>query len=260
MSSMLPMIWPEGGRVAALGVGLALALAAGAERPARAQAPLGPQTGVLGGALVEVRGVGEALAVPEVAVLHLAIETRAERAREGMRGHRQQVETLQAWLAGRAIPRERVHVSGTSLFPRQAAHEGAGREGAASAPEYLIRTDVEMTLDATEDLGALLDGAIDKGVNRVVGLTWRFRDDAPLKRAARERAVADARAAAETLSRAARCRVGRVFAIEEVTEGDAFLPRPMSWARAGGDAGAFAPGLVPFRSEVRVSFTLLPMN
>ncbi len=81
-----------------------------------------------------------------------------------------------------------------------------------------------MRLDDVGKLGSALDALVTAGANQMNGIGFSIKDPSPMLKAAREQAVADARARAETYARAASVTLGPVLAI---SEGGGDAPRPM---------------------------------
>jgi hypothetical protein len=73
-------------------------------------------------------------------------------------------------------------------------------------------------------LGPALDALVTAGANQINAISFSLRDPKPLLAAAREQAVADAIARAQTLTKAAGVTLGPILTIQE---GGADVPRPV---------------------------------
>ncbi len=93
--------------------------------------------------------------------------------------------------------------------------------------------------------------AIAGGATTVDGITFAVADPAPLEREAREAAVADARAKADTLVRAAGTSITGVVSIAE-----SVATLPWTW-RDGMAAGPAGTPILPGTTEISVSVSMV---
>jgi len=80
---------------------------------------------------------------------------------------------------------------------------------------YALANSVSVTIRELDRVGDVIDGALTSGATNLDSVVFRVADPAPAQREARELAVADARARAETLAAAAGVELGSVVAISE---------------------------------------------
>lgn len=224
---------------------LLAALLAGA--PARAAEVDTPGT-------VEVAGTGGVAAVPDRAAFTTAVTAEAASAANAVRTASERARSVLAALAKMGVAEKDIQTGGVNLSPVY-ARPPADRGGAARVSGY--RASLSQTVRVVDlgTLGALMDAATQAGANGLGGLHFFVADDAPLRDAARARAVADARRAAEVLATAAGAGLGRVLSIREETVGAA--PRPMMAMRAeAASAVPVAPGEITVEVRVRVVYQL----
>jgi hypothetical protein len=104
-------------------------------------------------------------------------------------------------------------------------------------------------------VGAVLGAAVDAGANSIAGVTFSFADTTALEATAREKAVADAKARAQSLAQLGGVELGEVVAISEVIGG----PSPVLYefgGRGGGVGESIQPGQLEVRMQVQVSFAI----
>ena len=184
----------------AAGLVLATALLAGVLRPEGASA-VDPARATDS---VTVTGTGTVTAVPDRAEISAGVETRAPTARGALQGNATAMEKVLAALrarGGRDVTTQTVSLS--SAFDDQGRADGFVASNIASA---------ETTLAGA---GALIDAAVAAGANTIYGPSLSRSDADALYRDALEKAVADAKARAELLAKAAVRELGRVTAIVE---------------------------------------------
>ena len=127
------------------------------------------------------------------------------------------MQAILAALAAAGVVAADIRTTLLSVQPRYDYSDGR----APALTGYEIANIVEVTV---RDLGALsgvVDGTLGAGVTCLVGLTCRMADPAPAERAARVRAMAEARSRADVLAESAGLTIEGVA---EVVEGSP--PRP----------------------------------
>lgn len=122
---------------------------------------------------------------------------------------------------------------------------------------YEVTNEVLLVVRDLDRLGAVLDALVAAGANRVAGPEFVVSDRRPAETEARLLAMAEARAAAETLAGAAGMALGRVVSIVEPEgrPGGGPVGRAMMAAEA---ATPTAAGRLEVRRAVRVTWALVP--
>jgi uncharacterized protein YggE len=104
-------------------------------------------------------------------------------------------------------------------------------------------------------VGRVIDAGIGAGANNVSGPSLSREDRAKLYHEALRKAVADAKAKADALARAAGVTVGPVQAMTESTQGGGPMPIAFGAMRAAADT-PIETGTTQITAGVRVIFTL----
>ena len=120
---------------------------------------------------------------------------------------------------------------------------------------FEIVNQLRVTVRETDQLGELLDAAVNAGANSIYGVTFYVDDQTEAASEARAEAVEDARTKAEELAAAAGMTLGPVVAI---SEGTSPLVSPVyDMARGGGmGAGQAAVPVEPGSTTVAVDVTM----
>ena len=122
---------------------------------------------------------------------------------------------------------------------------------------YALANSVNVTIRDLERVGDIIDGALTSGATTLDGVTFRIADPAPAQREARELAVADARARAETLAKAAGVQLGSVIAMSEGGAEPPFQPYPAMRSMAMKDESTpVEAGMNQITVAVTVTFTI----
>jgi uncharacterized protein len=109
----------------------------------------------------------------------------------------------------------------TSIISMTPAYDYSNNRNPARLVGYALTNTVSVTIRDLERVGDVIDGALTSGATTLDNVTFRVANPMPAQRQARELAVADARARAETLASAAGVQLGGVASI---TEGGAQTP------------------------------------
>ncbi len=220
---------------------LAVAALAGAAGPpdlAGAQ-----QTAATEDDTVTVSGVGSVEAVPNEARMSFGVETRRPTAQAALAANAEAMRKVIAAL--REAGARELQTQWVSVYPV------SREEGVIDG--YSASNSVSATIDV-DRAGELIDAGVEAGANQVSGPGMSRSDADRLYREALSKAVADARARAEVLAKAAGRMLGEITTI---VEGRA-TPVPY-YDRAAGAAETSTP-IVPGQQEtfatVSVTFTL----
>ncbi len=233
-----------------LAVPLALAAAVAgpiSPQPPPAIAPAAPRA-------VLVTGEGRAFAAPDVARVTLGVAARdpASLAKASAEATARMKRVLAALekdgVAAKDVRTVRYDVEIQRSYDKSSTGAVTG---------YLVTNEVAVTVRELSRLGALLDQVVAAGANQVEGLTFEKEDPSAERARALEAAVADARAKAAVLARAAGATLGDVLQVVEGTPGA--IPVRMQGlvdARAARGAVPIAAGQLEIVATVDVAVAL----
>ena len=123
---------------------------------------------------------------------------------------------------------------------------------------YALTNTVAVTIRDLERVGDVIDGALTSGATTLDSISFRVADPGPAQKQARELAVADARARAETLAEAAGVELTGVAAISEGGAEPPFQPYQAmrSMAMAKDESTPVEAGMNEIAVSVTVTFTI----
>jgi uncharacterized protein len=231
-------------------VALLLALLAGIVGTLYAR-PAGAQTsaGVAGMRQITVQGHGEASGRPDTATVQIGVETEAATSAEALAQNNTQAQAIIQKLKDLGVAEQDIQTSNFSISP---AYGEDGRQ----VTGYRVSNMVTVTIRDLDAAGALLDQVVEAGANSVYGISFSVAEPTELLNQAREQAVADARARAEVLARAAGGAVGQVLVVSDSAAPQPF-PMPVVRAEAAqADSVPLQPGQQLFGADVYVTFEL----
>jgi len=201
---------------------------------------------------ITVNGQGEARGVPDRAELSAGVSTVAPTANAALAENARKMNAVFDALKLLGVPERAIQTSNFSVQPQYA--DTTRGNGAPRITGYQVTNNVDVTLDDTRKLGAVLDTLVTAGANQINTVGFDISDPAALQARAREAAMADARTRAQTYARAGGADLGPVVSIQE-TGGEE--PRPMLRAMAGLAAPTpTAAGELAVTANVSVVFEL----
>ncbi len=229
------------------GSALALLLLAG---PVVAQEREEPRT-------VTVSAMAEVERAPERAVVTLAVENQAETALAASQANARAMDGVIAALRRAGITGDAVRTTSYQLNPLYIPpRQGESTQRIAG---YRAANMVEVRVDSLPRLGAVLDGAIGAGANRVASLSFELRDTETARLDAIEQAVRKAAREADVIARAAGQRLGPPLNIQSSSEVP-IPPRPMYMgervAMAAQVETPIEAGAITIRASVTITYRL----
>ena len=113
-----------------------------------------------------------------------------------------------------------------------------------------------MTVRDLTQVGAVLAAAVEAGANSISGVTFSIADTTALEATAREKAVEDATARAQSLAQLSGVELGEVVAISEVYGGPGLVFYEPGGLAGGGGGAPLQSGQLEAHMQVQVSFAI----
>ena len=198
------------------------------------------------GPVVITSGEGIVKRAPDQAWVTIAAESRAKTPGEAQKLNADAMSAVMQRLKGVGLPAEAIQTSGYELRP-----EFDYANNRQTLRGYVARNAIEVRVDDLPKLGQVLDVAVGAGATSVSGIRFDLKERSNAEQTALQRAVADARAQANTAAQAAAMRVERILRIEVQREPTMPPPRPMLAMRSEMAASA-EPPIAPGELEVKV--------
>jgi uncharacterized protein YggE len=204
---------------------------------------------------VVTTGSGEVQLAPDRATVMVGVQSRAttvaQATNDNARRQRAIIDTLRAMGFGSdQISTVNYNVSPEMQYPPNQSPKVTG---------YVVMNTVRVSLRRIEDVGRTIDAALAKGANEVSGIQFTSSRADSARRAAIAEAVANARADAETMAKAAG---GSLGALIEVASGvEPIRPFEVSMARAKMVAAAptpIEPGQLTVTATVTARWAFVP--
>lgn len=212
----------------------------------------------------DVTGEGEVTTAPDRAEVSLGVQTTESTVKAAQDKGNAVIAKITQDLQTLGIDRADIKTVNYSLYPN---YDFQGRSQRITG--YALNVNLLVKIKDFSKINQVVDTATKNGANQVGGVTFTLSDEKrkEIEDQAREEAVKEAKAKAESLSRLAGVRLGKIINISENTSPD--FPRPISLltkeaAMDGADTGAVSraptnvePGSTTFTLSVTLSYETL---
>lgn len=210
---------------------------------------------------IAVSGQGEIQAEPDRAFVTLGVEARKPKMDEARAEVAKTVDAVLKLTREMKIDPKHVRTTRINVQPEYNWDNNARERNLIG---YFVSRQIEVELRDLDKLGQLLERAFDLGVNQAGEPRLDSSKRRDLEREALAKAVADARANAEVVAKAAGARLG---APRTIAANSGFTPPPMPLVRgaalmkaeAASDAAqSYQSGQMAFTGVVQVEYDLIP--
>lgn len=171
----------------------------------------GLMLGGLAQASITVTGTGKIKYVPDVAHLGFGVIGEGKTAAEAWKKNADAVKKVFAALKALGIAEKDLQTGGVNVAPKY--HHDKDKEPRLVG--YVASYDLNVTVRRLADVGAVLDAAVEAGVNGRASISFACNDPEKLIGQARLAAVTEARAKARVLAEGAGAGLGLVRTISE---------------------------------------------
>jgi uncharacterized protein YggE len=204
--------------------------------------------------VISVTGRGEIRAQPDRATVQLGVESRRLNLAEARSEVTRAVAVFLQYCKKLGIADKDIATSGITIQPEYSWDNNVRR-----LTGYFVGRNLIVNLTDLDKLGALIEGAVDQGVNQVSEPSFGLTDRDEYERRALALAAEDARRNAQALAAALNVSVGPVVSISATGPGFAPSPRPMMMrmeaaAADAGGAETYRSGEMTFSVQVDARF------
>lgn len=197
-------------------------------------------------------GTGEITATPDMARIDLAVNLTRSTAQEAKNTSDEAIVALLSRLEKMGIERKDVKSADLNLQPQYSYKQN-------SPPKltgYRANRNVIITIKEIKKLNAVLDGAMDAGLNQVNSISFSSSKEREYKEEARMAAIGNARSKAASLAKGFDVRVAGVWQIS-YTEQKPIRPLLMQMAaRSNNVDTTYLENEIIFTDQVEVIFAL----
>lgn len=146
-----------------------------------------------------VTGRAELSVEPDMAVVQIGAETRAETVEEARKANAEIMQRVQSRLLSLGLDAKDLKSRGFYVYPEWQYDR---EEGTQTLLGYRVTHTLQVTVNDLDLVGPVLDAAMQEGANQISGPTFGLKDTAALEAEALQEAVRRARAKAEAIAEA----------------------------------------------------------
>ncbi|MDJ0614416.1 MAG: SIMPL domain-containing protein [Rhizobiaceae bacterium] len=206
---------------------------------------------------ISVNGVGVVSASPDIAIVNVGVMREEKTAREALNANNAAMarvlnELTSIGIEARDLQTSNFNIQPKYVYPKRKAN---GEQPAPEIVGYFVSNNLTIRIRDLEQTGTILDKIVTLGVNSGGGIRFTNEDTETLLTQARESAVKNAIAKAQTLTSTASVGLGKILSINESSN----TPRPVAIHQARSLAVQEDAGSVPIaggENEYRVNVSI----
>jgi len=179
---------------------------------------------------ISVTGTGRVVISPDIADLRLGVSVTARTVKAARTANATSMTAVIAGLRKLGISEKDIQTTTLSLSP---VYYYPSNGGTPKLTGYNLTNTVAVTIRNLDLVADAIDGALAAGATSMDGVTFRVDDQTAAEKQAREAAMAQAKATAQTLASAAGVSITGVSSISETV---APIPYPIYYGNAAGAA------------------------
>lgn len=212
---------------------------------------------------IAVVGSAQMMAMPDIAMIHLNVESVKKSSLDAKRDVDQRVNNLLEGLVKFSIDEKNVSASNISTEPRYSY----GRNEREKIEGYVARRTLKVTLTEIDKLNEFMDFALSVKINAIRNIELKSSKAEALKQEALMMAIKNAKAKADELAKGFDAKRGKIYSINSSSEHYAHrfganerAQRYEMSAMADGQAkaGRYLQENIVFNAAVNVVFNLNP--
>ncbi len=201
--------------------------------------------------VLSVSGTGEVKATPDQAQLSTGVVTQAATAAVALAANSRAMNGVFDTLKRAGIAEKNIQTSNFSVSPQYGNPKPGG---APHITGYQVSNTVVVMVTGLDKVGPALDALVAAGSNQIDGPSYSIADPKPLLAKAREEAVKDAAARAQTLAAAAGVTLGPILSISE--GGSEYSPQPLYRSMKFQGVASVAPPVASGEETVSASVSI----
>jgi uncharacterized protein YggE len=230
---------------------LGLAVLSGCAAPAAPAQPASNQPSHT----ISVTGSGLAFGAPDIAVAQIGVQSRNPDAAAALDEANAKMTAIMGVLKELGVADKDVQTSDFSVFAQQDIDPQTGQ--AKGTITYVVDNTVSITMRDLTKVGQVLGQVVAAGANNIYGVSYTVSDQSKLEAEARDKAMADARARAEQLAKAAGVTLDQPMTISEYTNGPKpILRADLAQSAAGAKSVPVSSGQIQVNLQINITYLI----
>jgi uncharacterized protein YggE len=166
---------------------------------------------------ISVTGNGVAYGKPDIATAQIGVQSRNADPAQAVDDANAKMNAIVTALKGLGIDEKDIQTTNFSVSAQQDVDPETGK--VKDTFTYVVDNTVSVTVRDLSKVGDVLGKAVGAGANSIYGVNFSVSDQSALEAAARDKAMADAKARAEQLAKAAGVTLDKPMTISEYSSG-----------------------------------------
>ena len=175
---------------------------------------------------INVSGRGEVFAAPDVVEITLSAEKENVSLTEAQSKASEAINKAIKFLKDSGVEEKDIKTTGYNIYPRYDYLKEAGQVFRG----YVVNQTLNVKIRKTDDIGKILKGVTEAGVNQVGGINFKVDDRESVLREARQKAISDAKEKADKLAKDLGVKIVRLINYSESTDNN--YPYPIYRAQS----------------------------
>jgi uncharacterized protein YggE len=158
---------------------------------------------------INVTGNAQVILAPDIAYISIGVHSEAESAKAAVATNNSQTQAVIDAIKAQGVDAKDIQTTNFSVYQQ----EKFAPTGESLGTFFMTDNTVYVTMHDITKIGDILDAAISAGANSIYGITFDVQDKETALASGRDQAMADAKAQADQLAKAAGVTLGDVQSI-----------------------------------------------
>ncbi len=186
---------------------------------------------------INVTGNAQVVLAPDIAYISIGVHSEAKSAKDAVAANNSQSQAVIEAIKSQGVDAKDVQTTNFSVYQQQKF----GPTGEDLGIFFMSDNTVYVTMRDISKIGSILDASIAAGANNIYGITFDVQNKDAALATGRDQAMADAKAQAEELVKAAGASLGTVQSISYYSSSPTPIYYDNKAAAAGVGGGASVP-------------------
>jgi hypothetical protein len=206
---------------------------------------------------ITVVGEGTVKIKPDIARVTIGVETSGATVKAATTEASETMNEVLAALKQQGVTEQDMQTSGYSVWTERIPRPDGQM---SETTTYRVNNMVSITIRKLDQVGQVMDAAIEAGANVIHGVSFALNDPKSIEAEARSKAIANALVKANDLAQLTQVQVGQVVSVSEVVGGGVgyyssnFMD--VQAARGMGGGGPVAPGELELAMRLEVVYAI----
>jgi len=203
---------------------------------------------------ITVSATGEVYAKPDLALTSFSVVSEAKTVAEAMAENTAKINDVVAFIKGQGVEEKDLKTTGFNISPR---YEWDTEWRNRTLVGYEIRQTLEVKIRDMEKIGAIIQGATEKGANEISNLQFTIDNQDELKAQAREEAITEAKTKAKELAEQLGIKLVKIVNFAESTNYPYYYNYALEKAAGMGGGEESAPQIETGENKIEVSVSII---